>query len=713
MSSMEALRSEDPRRLGRFRLLSRIGAGGFGEVFLGQEEPGGRERFAAVKLIRTDVAESERLRPRFHSEIEAVDRAGGEGIPELLDADPAARRPWLATRYVPGPSLQRLVDDAGPLPETTVLALGRGLAGTLAALHSAGLYHRDLKPSNVLVTPTRPWIIDFSLVRLVANPSLTVTADAMGSFQYAAPEQASGLGRAQGPADVFAFAATLLFAATGHPPYSGRNQFDIRLRALTEPPDITGLRDGPLRELVTACLRFTDTERPSMDDVRAGLARATDTDRVPYPPAALHVFGRHMDALRALIGPRADRLAREEPGERGAGRARGRETGGEQWSPGNRTDDGLVPTVPAFAPAPVPVPEPAPVPASEWAPAPAPEPTPAPATAERWVWHCHDWLRVPPWLMGDMVLIATAGGVLYGVEYRSGRPLWRLDLGAPVRGGLIPARDAVVLGAADGAVHHVRLAATGPEHARHRFSAGVHAVGWSGAPGDDPDRLFVAEGRSVRVLDLRSGDCGWTVEDAGVVTGRAVVAGGTVVYRTDRGQVVCRRMDDGSRLWGVRPPAAGPAGVTALEDAVVVPGADGTVTALCRATGETVWATPAGGTVHLAAAAVGCGGAVVVATTEGSVTALDADDGRPLWTAPATGGAAPRALDVLVDGSAVCVADQHGIRLLAVRDGRLLRRWELPSVSGLRPAEDGLIAVGLDGAVRRLVLGGGRSPAAD
>lgn len=102
-----------------------------------------------------------------------------------------------------------------------MLALGRRLAGTLAALHSAGLYHRDLKPSNVLVTPTRPWVIDFSLVRLVANPSLTVTADAMGSFQYAAPEQASGLGRAQGPADVFAFAATLLFAATGHPPTAG------------------------------------------------------------------------------------------------------------------------------------------------------------------------------------------------------------------------------------------------------------------------------------------------------------------------------------------------------------------------------------------------------------------------------------------------------------------------------------------------------------
>ncbi|PWI06446.1 hypothetical protein DIZ27_33690 [Streptomyces sp. NWU339] len=685
---METLRREDPRQLGRFRLLSRIGAGGFGEVFLGREEPGGRERFAAVKLIRTDIAESERLRPRFHSEIEAVDRAGGEGIPELLGADPDARRPWLATRYIPGPSLQQLVDGSGPLPEDTVLVLGRRLAGTLAGLHGSRLYHRDLKPSNVLVTATRPWIIDFSLVRLAAKPCVTVTADAMGSFQYAAPEQASGLGRAQGPADVFAFAATLLFAATGHPPYNGHNQFDIRLRALTEPPDITGLEAGPLREIVTACLRFTDTERPTMDDVRAALARATDADRIPYPPAALSVFRRHLDALRSLIGPCADRLAREEAGERESGRAPDGTRERVRSRPGSRADHGLAPTVPA----------PATVPATA--------PVPAPAAGERWVWHCHDWLRVPPWLMGDMVLIATAGGVLYGVEYRSGRPLWRLDLGAPVRGGLVPARDAVVLGAADGAVHHVRLAAAGPAHARHRYTAAVHAVGWSGALGDDPDRLFVAEGTRVHALDLRSGDRGWAVENAGAVTGRPVVAVGRAVYCTDRGQVVCRRMDDGSRLWSVHLSAAGPAGVTALDEVVVVPGADGRVYALHRVTGEHLWTAPVGGTVHLAA--VGCGGAVVVVTTEGSVTALDAGGGRPLWTTSVLGGAAPCALDVLVDGSAVCVADQGGIRLLGAHDGRPLGRWELPYVSGLRPVEDGLIAVGLDGAVRRLSLAGGR-----
>lgn len=102
-----------------------------------------------------------------------------------------------------------------------MLVRGRRLAGALAGLHGPRLYHRDLKPSNGLVTATRPWVIDFSLVRLAAKPGVTVTADAMGSFQCAAPEQASGLGRAQGPADVFAFAAALLFAATGHPPTTG------------------------------------------------------------------------------------------------------------------------------------------------------------------------------------------------------------------------------------------------------------------------------------------------------------------------------------------------------------------------------------------------------------------------------------------------------------------------------------------------------------
>lgn len=656
---MEALRSDDPRRLGRFGLLSRIGAGGFGEVFLGQEESA-EGRLAAIKLIRTDVAESERLRPRFRSEIEAVNRAGGEGIPELMDADPTARRPWLATRYIPGPALQRLVDDAGPLPEDTVLALGHSLAGTLADLHGAGLYHRDLKPSNVLVTRIQPWIIDFSLVRLAADPSLTVTADAMGSFQYAPPEQASGLGRAQGPADVFAFAATLLFAATGHPPYSGRNQFDIRLRALTEPPDISGVREGALRELITACLRFTDTDRPSMDDVRATLARAAGTASIPYPPTALRVFEQHREELRSLIGPRADRLDREETGRR--------------KQPRSRPRHGPLRTAPAAA------------------------------AGERWVWHCHDWIRVPPWLRGDVVLTVTAAGILYWVDYRSGRPLWRLDLGAPVRGGMVPADDAVVLGTADGAVHHVRLASDGLTHARHRFPAAVHAVGWSGALRGESDRLFVAEGTGVQVLDLGTGNRRWAAEDVGAVTGRPVVTGTTVVCCTDRGSVLSLRMDDGSRLWDEDLNAACPAGATPLGDAVVVATADGRVAARHRDTGERLWTTAVGGTVHLPA--VGCAEAVAVATAEGAVSVLDAADGHPRWTAATADGRSPRALDVLADGSAVCVADQGGIRLLGITDGREERRWELPAASGLRPVEGGLIAVGLDGAVRRLTLGG-------
>ncbi|MFI0963709.1 PQQ-binding-like beta-propeller repeat protein [Streptomyces sp. NPDC021080] len=665
---MEALRSDDPRRLGRFGLLCRIGAGGFGEVFLGEEESA-TGRLAAIKLIRADVAESERLRPRFRSEIEAVNRAGGEGIPELLDADPAAARPWLATRYVPGPSLQRLVDDAGPLPEDTVLALGHDLAGTLADLHGSGLYHRDMKPSNVLVTRARPWIIDFSLVRLAADPSLTVTADAMGSFQYAAPEQASGLGRAQGPADVFAFAATLLFAATGHPPYSGRNQFDIRLRALTEPPDISGVPEGALLELITSCLRFTDTERPTMDEVRATLTRVADAVRIPYPPSALRVFERHREGLRALLGPSADRLDREE--------------GGGRKQPLSR----LRHEPPTAASA---------------------------AVGEQWVWSCHDWIRVPPWLRGNVVLAVTAAGVLYWVDYRSGLPLRRLDLGAPVRGGMIPADDAVVVGTADGTVHHVRPAADDLVLARHRFPAPVHAVGWSGERGSGareggPGRLVVAAGTAVRMIDLGTGNRRWAAEDVGAVTGRLLLTGTAVVCCTDRGSVRGLRADDGKGLWEADLHAVCPAGPTALGDAVVVAAADGRVEALHRDTGRRLWGTSAGGTVHVPA--VCRAGTVVLATVEGAVTALDAADGSARWTVTAADGPGPRALDVLVDGSAVCVADQGGIRLLDIADGRERRRWDLPSVSALRPVEGGLIAVGLDGAVRRMSLGGTGVPA--
>ncbi|MEV6653624.1 serine/threonine-protein kinase [Streptomyces sp. NPDC051219] len=670
---MKPLDSEDPPLLGEFRLLCRIGEGGFGDVFLARETSR-RARLAAIKLIKQDVADSERLRPRFRSEIEAVSRAGGQGIPELLGADPAARRPWLATRYIPGPSLQQLVDQAGVLPEASVWALAIGLAGSLADLHKVGLYHRDLKPSNVLVTRVRPWVIDFSLVRLVGDPSLTATTDAMGSFQYAAPEQAAGLGRAQGQADVFALGATLLFAATGHPPYSGRNQLDIRLRALTETPDISGLSRGPLRELISRCLEFEAADRPEVTEVLDRAETVTAGSRpgtLPLPDTALRALDHHRSALRSLADVHDDFTEYDElPAPRRASLP--------QPSASNQT---------------------APV-------------------RTKWVWRCSDWLRSAPSVHGALVLAVTADGTLCALDRSDGTERWRLDLGAGVRGGLVPAGDGVAVGTADGSAHLVRIRPGGPLHSRIRFSAPVHAVAYV-APADAgaPALLAVSSGRDLHLVDAVGRDRRWTARGAGVASGPQAADLVAVYVSTADGTLGAWRLTDGVLLWRVRAGGASQAGpVVSQGGRVFTAAADGSVNAFDARSGERLWDRRLNGTVHLAPLL--SGRALIVGTVEGTVTALDARDGRKLWRA---GPAALPGLSVLSAPSAyaagtpeadlVYAAARDGICALSRIDGTELWRWRAESVASLWAGPGELLLGGLNGSLRSVRLKGPAEPA--
>src|SRR5690606_14274327 len=160
---MEALREEDPHRIGEYRLLGRLGAGGMGQVYLARSRGG---RTVAVKLVREELAREPEFRRRFRHEVEAARRVGGEWTAPVLDADTEAETPWVATGYIAGPSLHTVVThDHGPLPERSVRVLANGLAHALRAIHGAGLVHRDLKPSNVLVTIDGPKVIDFGIAR--------------------------------------------------------------------------------------------------------------------------------------------------------------------------------------------------------------------------------------------------------------------------------------------------------------------------------------------------------------------------------------------------------------------------------------------------------------------------------------------------------------------------------------------------------------------
>ena len=167
---MKPLQSEDPRQVGRYQLLGRLGAGGMGEVFLGQS-PGGR--LVAVKLIRGELAADREFRVRFAREVAAARHVSGMFTAPVVDADLDAPRPWLVTAYVPGPSLAEAVDTQGPLPLSSVLTLAAGLAEGLEAIHAEGMVHRDLKPSNVLLASDGPRIIDFGISRAADATALT------------------------------------------------------------------------------------------------------------------------------------------------------------------------------------------------------------------------------------------------------------------------------------------------------------------------------------------------------------------------------------------------------------------------------------------------------------------------------------------------------------------------------------------------------------
>ncbi|MFE7775814.1 PQQ-binding-like beta-propeller repeat protein [Streptomyces sp. NPDC057445] len=265
---MEQLTQHDPRRIGPFEVLGRLGAGGMGLVYLARSASGRR---VAIKTVRTELAEDQLFRVRFTREVEAARAVSGFYTAAVVDADPRAAVPWLATAYVPAPSLEEIVNECGPLPAQAVRWLAAGIAEALQSIHGAGLVHRDLKPSNVLVVEDGPRVIDFGIASGVSNTRLTMTNVAVGTPAYMSPEQARDSRSVTGASDVFSLGSTLVFAATGHAPFHGANPVETVFMLLREGPDLEGLPDE-LRPLIESCMKMEATGRPSPEDLQAQLA---------------------------------------------------------------------------------------------------------------------------------------------------------------------------------------------------------------------------------------------------------------------------------------------------------------------------------------------------------------------------------------------------------------------------------------------------------
>ena len=263
------LQPGDPRKVGPYWLLGRLGGGGMGRVFLGRS-PGGR--LVAVKLVRAELAERADFRARFAREVAAARTVSGLFTAPVVDADLDGPVPWLATAYVAGPSLADAVTGHGPLPVTSVLALAAGLAEGLGAIHAAGMVHRDLKPSNVLLADDGPRIIDFGISRAAEASVLTRTGLVVGSPGFMSPEQAEG--RDIGPAsDVFSLGAVLTFAATGEGPFGTGSAATLLYRVVHTPPATDDLPAG-LRPLVEQCLAKDPGQRPTTGQLLAELDAA-------------------------------------------------------------------------------------------------------------------------------------------------------------------------------------------------------------------------------------------------------------------------------------------------------------------------------------------------------------------------------------------------------------------------------------------------------
>ena len=253
----EPLTSDDPRQVGGYQVRARLGTGGMGRVYLAIT-PAGRR--VALKMVRAEFGDDEQFRARFRQEVAAAQRVHGLFTAQVLDADPDAPQPWLATCYVPGLSLRQAVTEFGPLPRDTVVLLMAGIAEALQAIHLAGIVHRDLKPANVILAADGPRVIDFGIAQAAAAPALTGSGSRVGSPRFMAPEQARGQ-PATVAVDLFALGSLATYASTGHPPFGTDHPLAVLGRVLHDRPRLDGCPPD-LRGLIERCLAKDPAQRP-------------------------------------------------------------------------------------------------------------------------------------------------------------------------------------------------------------------------------------------------------------------------------------------------------------------------------------------------------------------------------------------------------------------------------------------------------------------
>lgn len=258
-----------PEYAGQYRLESVLGSGGMGVVHLATSSSGLK---LAVKVVHAQHAVDPEFRARFRQEVAAARRVSGAFTAPVVDADPDAERPWMATLFIDAPTLSERVRER-VLDPAELARLAAGLAEALRDIHRAGVVHRDLKPSNVLMAADGVRVIDFGISRPADSDLRTETGKLIGTPPFMAPEQFQRPRDVGTAADVFALGAVLVHAATGRGPFDSDSHYLVAYQVVHAEPDLTGL-PSRLVPIVARCLAKDPAERPTAGELIAEMRAA-------------------------------------------------------------------------------------------------------------------------------------------------------------------------------------------------------------------------------------------------------------------------------------------------------------------------------------------------------------------------------------------------------------------------------------------------------
>jgi outer membrane protein assembly factor BamB len=689
---MEPLAAEDPRAVGEFRLRARLGVGGMGRVFLGFSLAG---RAVAVKVVHPQLARDQAFVHRFRQEVAAAQAVNAAYTAPVvaagLDDDP----PWLATVFVPGPSLAEAIAAGGPLPETAVWKLGAGLVESLRAIHAANLVHRDLKPHNVLLAVDGPRVIDFGISRALDSTVMTATGAVMGTPAFMSPEQAQAA--PMGPAsDVFSLGCLLAFAATAASPFGQGDPATVLYRIVHNPPVLDGI-PGRMRELVADCLAKSPADRPALAQLAYAISAEVPPDAIASPasfwPATVSAVIRSYEARLGVgasvggdlgliggldlgehtgaAGPRSRAQHPESTGVTRTAATRSPASGraGRHAAPAIRTPAARIGRRPTGA-------------GAEW---------PAGVTgagAERPVGKATP-RPVPPVLRRAQVPELTRRQTLTGLAGASAVGLavigWELSQGsAPRRSGST-----------------TRPTAARRPDPKSRKAPPPGTQVWSfragGAVAADlavADGVIYAASTDASVYALTAdGTKIWSVPTSGAVYSGPAISDGLLYVGSSDHNVYALRASNGAELWNYQTGAAVMSDPTVANGVVYVGSDDHNLYALAAGNGQGLWAFR----THAAVTAqpVVTLGLVLLASTDDNLYALRESNGKELWGG-ATGGPVSRG-PVVVDGIAYLGSADHHVYAIHARGGRLLWSHLTRGPVNCDPAvADGVVYVGSD-----------------